>query len=93
MQKQTKPLFAFGDRKSLMPNIRPQEAGTVKVTSDSYSDSEKIKPGMTVEHSRFGIGKVLAIDGSGDNAKATIHFGSAGQKQLLLKFAKLKVVR
>jgi DNA helicase-2/ATP-dependent DNA helicase PcrA len=43
---------------------------------------------MTVEHSRFGLGKVLDVDGG----KATIHFGSEGQKTLVLKFAKLKIV-
>ena len=53
---------------------------------------EKFRPGMIVEHSRFGLGKVLAVDGNGGNAKATINFGDAGQKQLILKFAKLKAV-
>ena len=86
-------MFAFGDRTSSGQTTCRQDVFPGKFTSDSAADSEKIKPGMTVEHARFGIGKVLAIDGSSDNAKATIHFGSAGQKQLLLKFAKLKVVR
>ena len=86
-------MFAFGDRTNSGQTTRPQEVKPVKQISDSAGDCEKIKPGMTVEHSRFGVGKVLAIDGSGDNAKASIHFGNAGQKQLLIKFAKLKIVR
>jgi len=93
MPKQNKPVFNFGERTSSGQNTRRQEVIPGKFTSNSAADSEKIKPGMTVEHLRFGIGKVLAIDDSGDNAKATIHFGNAGQKQLLLKFAKLKIVR
>jgi DNA helicase-2/ATP-dependent DNA helicase PcrA len=56
-------------------------------------DGEGLRPGMIVEHPRIGIGKVLAIDGSGGDAKATIHFGNEGQKTLVLKFAKLKVVK
>jgi len=84
----SKPSFDFGDRKM----IRHKEDRSIKAGFGSSGDSEKIKPGMTVEHSRFGCGKVLSVDGFGDNAKVTVHFGSAGQKQLLVKFAKLKVV-
>jgi DNA helicase II / ATP-dependent DNA helicase PcrA len=46
---------------------------------------------MTVEHQRFGEGKVLKIEGEMPNIKATIFFHGSGQKQLLLKFAKLKI--
>ena len=62
--------------------------------SHSGRDGEglAIEPGMTVEHSRFGLGKVLAIDGNGADAKVTIHFGNEGQKTLVLKFARLKIV-
>ena len=52
---------------------------------------EKIQAGMVVEHQRFGEGKVLKIEGILPNAKATVFFRNAGQKQLLLKFAKLKI--
>jgi|JI9StandDraft_2_1071091.scaffolds.fasta_scaffold00645_6 DNA helicase-2/ATP-dependent DNA helicase PcrA len=48
--------------------------------------------GMTVEHERFGKGKVLKIEGQAPDLKATVFFPSAGQKQLLLRFAKLTVV-
>lgn len=54
-------------------------------------DPEKILPGMTVEHQRFGKGKVLKIEGDLANRKATVFFQNAGQKQLLLKFARLKI--
>jgi len=53
---------------------------------------EKIIPGVEVEHQRFGIGKVLTVDGAGSSKKATVFFPVIGQKQLLLKFAKLKVI-
>lgn len=54
-------------------------------------DPGKIQSGMTVEHQRFGQGKVLKIEGIPPNIKATVFFQNAGQKQLLLKFAKLKI--
>ena len=48
--------------------------------------------GMEVEHQRFGKGKVVAIEGKDANRKATVQFLAAGQKQLLLRFAKLKIL-
>lgn len=54
-------------------------------------DPSLIKQGMTVEHQRFGEGKVIKIEGEMPNTKATIFFPALGQKQLLLKFAKLKI--
>lgn len=53
---------------------------------------EDIQVGMQVEHPRFGIGKVLSLEGELPNLKAAIFFQNFGQKQLLLKFAKLKIV-
>jgi DNA helicase-2/ATP-dependent DNA helicase PcrA len=55
-------------------------------------DSKLVKEGMMVEHQRFGIGKVLKIEGAGANKKASVFFDSVGEKQLLLKFAKLLII-
>jgi len=54
--------------------------------------SDELTEGMTVTHERFGKGKVLKIEGKAPDLKATVFFPSAGQKQLLLRFAKLTVV-
>jgi DNA helicase-2/ATP-dependent DNA helicase PcrA len=51
-----------------------------------------VKIGQTVEHERFGIGKVLNMEGEDESIKVTILFKNVGNKQLLLRFAKLKVV-
>ncbi|MGQ1890777.1 ATP-dependent helicase [Thermophagus sp. OGC60D27] len=51
-----------------------------------------IRPGTIVEHQRFGRGKVLQLEGEYPNIKATVVFNNAGKKQLLLKFAKLKII-
>jgi DNA helicase-2/ATP-dependent DNA helicase PcrA len=52
-----------------------------------------IVAGDQVEHDTFGKGKVLNVEGEEGNAKATVFFPSVGQKQLLLRYAKLKVIR
>lgn len=55
------------------------------------SPSSQLKAGMKVEHERFGVGKILQIALNSGNQVATVFFEGAGQKQLLLKFAKLKI--
>jgi DNA helicase-2/ATP-dependent DNA helicase PcrA len=55
-------------------------------------DPSKIQVGMNVLHERFGIGKLIHIEGTLPDAKATVFFQTSGQKQLLLKFAKLKII-
>jgi DNA helicase-2/ATP-dependent DNA helicase PcrA len=55
-------------------------------------DPEKILEGMTVEHQRFGRGKVLKVENYGTERRAIVFFSNAGQKQLLLKFARLKIL-
>jgi len=57
------------------------------------SDAADIQPGMEVDHQKFGRGKVLNVEGDASNRKATVFFNGIGQKQLLLKFAKLKIVK
>ena len=56
------------------------------------SDTSNLQVGMEVEHERFGFGKVMVLEGSKPDIKATIFFQGLGQKQLLLKFAKLRVI-
>jgi DNA helicase-2/ATP-dependent DNA helicase PcrA len=51
-----------------------------------------ITEGVNVMHEKFGKGKVLRVEGASPNEKATVFFPSAGQKQLLLKFAKLEIL-
>ncbi|MFY8171100.1 MAG: 3'-5' exonuclease, partial [Sphingobacteriaceae bacterium] len=57
------------------------------------SDPKEIEIGMEVEHQKFGFGKVLTLDGPPSDIKTTILFKELGQKQLLLKFAKLRIVK
>ena len=51
-----------------------------------------LREGNVIEHQRFGIGRVVKVEGSGENTKATVDFKNAGTKQLLLKFARYTIV-
>ena len=68
-----------------------QEREDVAPTYSGTADYDGIDKGMQVEHNIFGKGEVIAVEGNGPNKKATVLF-SIGQKQLLLKFAKLRVI-
>lgn len=65
-------------------------AGPAKVNTPAQIES--IMPGMKVQHEKFGVGTVQVIEGSGDSRKATVFFEGVGQKQLMLKFARLTVI-
>ena len=54
--------------------------------------SGDLHEGTVIEHQRFGVGRVLKIEGSGENQKATVEFKNTGTKQLLLKFARYKII-
>jgi DNA helicase-2/ATP-dependent DNA helicase PcrA len=56
------------------------------------SEINAIQVGMKVQHAKFGMGKVLTIEGSGKDRKAVVFFENIGQKTLLLAFAKLVIV-
>ncbi len=79
-----------------MPHLqRLEKAVRASVPATSSSDQSglpDLQVGMTVVHDRFGQGVVTALEGSGPNTKATVDFAHAGQKNLLLKFAKLTVL-
>ena len=64
-----------------------------KVEYESFdNDGVSLKIGSRVMHDKFGLGKVVDVTGSGDMTKATVHFEGNNVKQLMLKFAKLKVL-
>lgn len=64
-----------------------------KVEYESFdNDGVSLRIGSRVMHDKFGLGKVVDVTGSGDMTKATVHFEGNNVKQLMLKFAKLKVL-
>ena len=59
-----------------------------------YDEGEgQIVPGVRVQHSKFGEGKVQSVEGDGDRATAVVFFGGdIGNKKLKLKYARLRVI-
>ena len=61
-------------------------------TNFKASDTSQLAVGMKVEHPKFGFGVVELIDEQGSNRKAKVNFEKAGEKTLLLSFAKLRIL-
>ena len=75
----------------------PAQLGRLKKINSSQTNSPtadliQLEPQMKVEHNRFGRGVVIVVDGKGNDKKATINFAGVGEKKLLLRFAKLKII-
>ena len=86
-------------RREKQPLIAPTVPRNLKRVASPVASAPKASPasgvlrqGQLIEHERFGLGEVLKVEGEGDNAKATIRFKNAGDKQLLLRFARFKVI-
>ena len=82
------PLKGFTPLKKINPDTPPTAHAKSTFVADDVS---KLQTGMEVVHERFGPGKVLNVEGRAGELKATIFFQEVGQKQLLLKFARLKI--
>jgi len=72
--------------------VRMSESGSRPNLGRAQGPSD-LSPGMEVEHQRFGKGKVIRVEGNPESRKATINFEGKGEKQLLLKFAQLTVLK
>ena len=83
------------DTKPSYTSPKPKPTASAASSSSSLkpaSSSSSLREGCKIEHQRFGVGEVLKLEGSGENAKATVAFAHAGTKQLLLKFAKYTII-
>ena len=77
---------------SFSSSLKPVSAASSSSSLKPASSSSSLREGCKIEHQRFGVGEVLKLEGSGENAKATVAFTHAGTKQLLLKFAKYTII-
>ena len=85
-RQEEKPVNLFGPNfKSLNRAVPPRPMASDAMPGDLHE-------GARIEHQRFGIGTVIKIEGTGENTKATVEFKNTGTKQLLLKFAKFKII-
>mgnify|MGYP006351792351 FL=1 len=77
---------------------QPSNATPINTPKNNYSDfvaatPDEIDEGMRVLHQKFGQGTVMKVEGIGPNKKATVLFDECGSKQLMLKFAKLNILK
>ena len=72
---------------SLLPKAHVPSPGFTPDAAGAFQN------GMEVEHEKFGFGKIVSLEGTLPDVKATVFFQGLGNKQLLLKFAKLRIVK
>ncbi|MCQ2059859.1 MAG: exodeoxyribonuclease V subunit gamma [Bacteroidaceae bacterium] len=97
----TKSTFQSFERKpqstgNFVPRTKKTPLGqrqTDTVNEYKLLTASQLSVGMRVEHDRFGTGVVLSVEGSGDSTKVIIRFDAMGQKTLLLKFARLAIIK
>ncbi|MCR5819572.1 MAG: exodeoxyribonuclease V subunit gamma [Bacteroidaceae bacterium] len=82
----------FRSVSSINPQPTQSRPETPSTSSNSVNAAGELHIGSRIEHSRFGIGEVIAMSGSGIDAKATVKFENVGTKQLLLRFAKFSII-
>jgi DNA helicase-2/ATP-dependent DNA helicase PcrA len=93
-----KPVDPFSDGFKRQLNIasggryKPVNRAVPPRPMASDASASDLRVGSTIEHQRFGVGMVVKIEGTGENTKATVEFRNTGTKQLLLKFAKYKII-
>jgi DNA helicase-2/ATP-dependent DNA helicase PcrA len=72
---------------SLAPRAPKSFGPPPRATGKKVETTIVLEVGDRVSHDTFGLGKVIAVNGVGEKAEATIDFGSSGEKRLLLRYA------
>ena len=75
------------------PSTRPNVSETPIPQNLEPSNPDLLQEGMRVMHAKFGAGTILSVDGAGANKKASVRFDTAGVKTLMLKFARLAIIK
>lgn len=87
-KKEAKKTIERNEPLPIPQNLKP--VATAKIINPSGSSSQDIEVGDQVRHDRFGVGEVVFLDGTDpQNIKAKVKFQHEGEKNLILKFAKL----
>ena len=76
---------------------KPGASQTISISDFHYEPEfvegeDTLLPGTEVRHPMFGIGQVLAVEGTGGDARITVYFPRGGKKRLIARFANLQVV-
>jgi DNA helicase II / ATP-dependent DNA helicase PcrA len=94
VEKEEKPAPFFDHH--IPPMLRKKTAASAfsdYVPSENFvpDDVKLLQPGMEIEHQKFGMGKILNLEGAGDSRIATMFFPGIGEKRIMLKYAKVKI--
>ncbi|HAT67714.1 MAG TPA: ATP-dependent DNA helicase, partial [Flavobacteriaceae bacterium] len=81
-----------GPTEAQLQKLRRLKPVTSSADKNFSAEDANLSVGSMVEHVRFGIGKIVKIEGVGADTKAEINFENGGLKKLLLRFAKLSVI-
>ena len=88
VKKEPKKTFNSSESTIQPKNLKP--VASARIINPSGGSSQDIEVGDNVRHDRFGVGEVIFLDGTDpDNIKAKVKFATEGEKNLILKFAKL----
>jgi DNA helicase-2/ATP-dependent DNA helicase PcrA len=87
-----KPSISDYPKKNIIYNTKPNLKRLSKKPSFDSNVKINISSGDNVSHEKFGLGQVVKIEGNGNDAKATVNFKKFGEKNLLLRFAKLNKI-
>lgn len=84
----------FANKPQNINTFRPK-AAVLKAPDPNFiaDHPSKLAAGQDIEHERFGFGTIIQIDGDPTNLKAIVDFKDGGRKTLLLKFAKIRIVK
>ncbi|HPW87839.1 MAG TPA: UvrD-helicase domain-containing protein [Kaistella chaponensis] len=87
-KKEEKKTIQRNEPLAVPQNLKP--VATARIINPSGNSSQDIEVGDKVRHDRFGVGEVIFLDGTdAQNIKAKVKFQHEGEKNLILKFAKL----
>jgi len=81
----SKPIFYSSKKLTKIENLN-------NISTEKSLINDGLSVGSRIQHERFGTGEVLSLEGEADSRKAWVDFGNNQKRQLLLKFAKYKII-
>lgn len=87
------PSFSNSDFVSINRNLKKLDTLPKPIGGTPVKDMNDFCEGMEVLHDKFGKGKIISLEGKGDDTKAEVSFEAFGVKKLVLRFAKLKTIK
>ena len=88
-----RPITPPSTRRPVFMPDAPQSKSPQQQSSNYTHSVDELREDMLIEHSRFGMGRIVKIDRSGTDPRIVVEFNNTEQKTLLLKFAKFNIIR